>query len=850
MASSARSKHVSAAAPVPDTGGRAAIAAVFLVSVAVVASQIATMRFFALTRYHHFSYFIITLALLGFGAAGTLVRLFPTVTHHPIRLYAMYAASVPIMYMLAETIELDIRYVVFSAAHAVRLSAYAACFFVPFFLAATAICVELTRETRRVGVLYSANLVGSGLGGIAMFGVLSVVPAHAAILGCAWVAGLAAIARTAAQRPTTPRAERCGDLALLGVALVIAAGLVPVLAANPPRPDPYKAGAYVRDLEAQGTAAIRAERTTARSEIAVYESPAFHTALFAAPGTDAKVPPQFTILRDNDAVGAMFRISDRNDARIMDSTPQALVYSIAHDQPRVAVLDEVGGSNVWLALRNDAAAVTAVNAEPSLLEFLATELARDGGSVYTQPGVRIVSEDPRVFIENARRTAQTFDVIQIARAEQIAAAAHGVHAVHEDYLLTVDAFESMLATLEPSGTVAVTRGVQTPPRDAIRIVATAAAALRRLGIDTAENHVIQARNYLAVTTIISRDPISSDKTERAIATGDELELDFEWYPGIDSATIVQRNRIDGPEGTPYSYLHHAAREILSGDAKSFLTDWMYDVRPATDSRPYFFSFFSWAGLPRIRDAAGPNWTTHLETGYVVVLVTAMISVLAAAVLIALPTAFLRARRPPCPRTRRGSIVHFALIGFGFMFVEIAFIVAMTLYVGDPVLGVAVVLAVMLTTAGAGSALGRRIISDPARRIRLGVIAVGAAGLVYAVVFAAGLGVLATWPLSGRLLVAGIAIAPVAFVLGWFFPAGVERLGASRAVPIAWAVNGFTSVTAAPLALLIAIAGGVGTLAAVAVVLYVAAAGLTFLPERTFGSAIAGSAVFGYHSRRT
>ena len=49
------------------------LAAVSLLSAAAVAYEILLTRLFAIALWHHFAYMIISLALLGYGASGTLL---------------------------------------------------------------------------------------------------------------------------------------------------------------------------------------------------------------------------------------------------------------------------------------------------------------------------------------------------------------------------------------------------------------------------------------------------------------------------------------------------------------------------------------------------------------------------------------------------------------------------------------------------------------------------------------------------------------------------------------------------------------------------------------------------------
>ena len=52
---------------------RATLAAVAVISAAIVAYQVLLMRLFSIVSWHHFAYMIISIALLGFGASGSPV---------------------------------------------------------------------------------------------------------------------------------------------------------------------------------------------------------------------------------------------------------------------------------------------------------------------------------------------------------------------------------------------------------------------------------------------------------------------------------------------------------------------------------------------------------------------------------------------------------------------------------------------------------------------------------------------------------------------------------------------------------------------------------------------------------
>ena len=56
---------------------RRAGVAIFILSLSILVLQVALTRIFSVMTYHHFTYLLVGLALLGFGAAGTVLTVHP-----------------------------------------------------------------------------------------------------------------------------------------------------------------------------------------------------------------------------------------------------------------------------------------------------------------------------------------------------------------------------------------------------------------------------------------------------------------------------------------------------------------------------------------------------------------------------------------------------------------------------------------------------------------------------------------------------------------------------------------------------------------------------------------------------
>jgi hypothetical protein len=154
------------------------LAAILLVSMALLGFEITLMQVFSLVQWHHFAAMIISIALLGFGASGTAITLgrrwllarFDRVVPLTLSICSLSMVSVVPLTQL-EVVRFDSYLVFLEAGHAASLVLTYLLLALPFFFGATVIGLSFVRFTAKVGILYFWNLLGSGIG--ALVGVLA-----------------------------------------------------------------------------------------------------------------------------------------------------------------------------------------------------------------------------------------------------------------------------------------------------------------------------------------------------------------------------------------------------------------------------------------------------------------------------------------------------------------------------------------------------------------------------------------------------------------------------------------------------------------------------------------------------
>ncbi|MFW6106254.1 MAG: hypothetical protein ACOC5H_02690 [Desulfovermiculus sp.] len=805
---------------------------VFLISAAIIALELALMRWLSVTTWYHFAYLVISTALLGFGASGTFLtlvgrRMLPQFRSWIFWLLLAFALSAVLFCRFGRIIPLNPQYLLYSLEQAAWAGVYHLFVILPFFFGGMIIGLFLMRFKDRVYSVYGANLIGSGIGGALITACMFACDLPDLVYIVAATAILAAfISGPGGERPTNGR-RFLEPKAFLPLLLILYLGVDWTLFPMSINVDPYKPLATMKRWEAQGDARHVLTRNGPRARIDVYSSPRLHQTLFA--GLTAKAPPpeQMMILEDASPTGVVYRINRPEQAGILDHTPMSVAYRMM-EKPRVLLLDEVGGTNVWLAKRFGAAHITVVQRNPQLIHIMQEALSDRNGDVFSLPDVTVVNADPRNFLH---QNTKKFDIIHLGGTEALSAASGGTRSLHENYLLTNEGFQLCLNSLSPNGLLTATTGTQTPPRDSIKLLATATEALEDLGTAEPSSHLALFSNYLAATVLASKNRFSSDMGRKLTKACNALRLDRQWHPLADRKEKDQQIHTDA--GQDGSYLQDAAAMLFSDHRDQLYDQWVYNIRPATDQSPYFHNFFKWESLSFFINTYGKRWLQKLELGYVILVITILEVIILGGILILLPLAKLQ-RVSSAQKGKLATLIYFLCLGLAFMSLEMVLILHLNRFLGDPMYSAMGVITAFLVFSGLGSLAGQGRRLQPGQRIWLGVGGISCYMLLYWLFADTVLSELALFPPLTRITLVISAIAPLAFCMGWPFPSGISilRQSAPDLIPWGWGINGFASVAAPPAAVLLATAWGFPQVLGLGVGLYLAAAlASMFMPGR-------------------
>ncbi len=803
-------------------GAAPPVIAIALISAAALAYEILLMRLFSIILWHHFAYMIISLALLGYGASGAVL----TLAQHAVcqrfaplfsAAAAAFGVSAIACFVLAQRVPFNPLEILWDPRQLAYLLAVYLLLVLPFLCAGACVCMALSCFRGRLSRIYSFDILGAGAGSLGVVGLLFVLsPADALKLigALGWVA--AAVAWLECGGPS--RWPAAALMALAGLPLLLPQAWVE------PAMSPYKElSQTLRIPEAR----VVEQRSSPLGLVSVVESP--RIPLRHAPGLSlnatAEPPPQLGVFTDGEGLSALTRFDGRRDSLVhLDQISSALPYHLLR-HPRVLVLGAGAGADVLQAHYHGARQIDAVELNPQVVDLVRHQFADYAGGIYS--GIaRVHVAEARGFVAASK---ERYDLIQVALLDSFSASSAGLYALSENYLYTVEALQDDLRHLQPGGLLAITRWVTLPPRDALKLFAAAVVALERFRVADPGSRLALVRSWKTSTLLVKNGAFDGDDIAAIKAFCAARSFDVAFYPGMRPEEANRYNVVEPPD------LFDGAAALLGPGREEFLQSYKFHISPATDDKPHFFHFFKWRSLPELLSLKGRGGLPLLEWGYPVLVVTLVQAALASLLLIGLPMAWVTwvgARQNkvmPLAASRGRVLVYFLAIGFGFMFIEIAFIQKFVLFLSHPLYAVAVVLFAFLLFAGIGSRVSKRLQDGTGPELRHPLAAVALAICLSAALC---LGLL-PWlfqhsmglPDAARILISAALIAPLAFFMGMPFPLGLARVEATdaRLIPWAWGINGCASVTGAVLATLLAIHVGFTAVVVAALVLYGVAA---------------------------
>ena len=756
-----------------------------LLATGVIAYELALMQVFSITQWYHFAYMVLSVAMLGFGAAGTFLslferwlleryeRLFPGL----LFLCGMAMATV-VGISNGDLFRFDTYLLFVDLRQVGKLVLTYLLFFLPFFLAALAIGLTFVRFVGEIGRLYFADLFGSGLGGLLSLGLMwfflpQVLPGAVAVFPL--VAGLVSMKK------------RMGKMVWLAAFLSIAAVSWGIL-----HPPPLKLSEYkgITKTLLLPEAVVEAGRNSPHGFVQVVSAPALRYAPGLSLNFRETVPVRKAVFSNGDWAGAVAPPSDTGLVNILDFTTTALPYFLKRPD-RVLVLSAGTGEQAAYALAKGARQVSMQESNPLILSFLGKELAQESDSLLFHSSLEVHVLEARTFLYT---DTNRYDLIVLPMVSSFGGVA-GLNALEEQYDMTREAFGEMWRKLQPGGMICISSWMDFPVRTPLKILATLVETLEAEGIHNARDYVVGIRSWGTVTFLLKRIPFTEEDIRRVRAFCQEMQFDPFLARGLKREEREQYNQLQD------TLFFACIDAVLSPQRSQFYGTYDFNIRPATDDRPYFSQFIRWKNAGSLAETFGVQGLPFLEIGYLIVLLTFFQLLLTALVLILLPLFRIRVKSG----NRWRIVGYFGGIGLGYMFVEIVLIQRFILYFGHPIYATAAVVSCLLIASGMGSFFSSKWRKEKYRTWMAPALIISLLLLLAILLNPLLIGTIA-WPIWGKVAMLLVLVMPVGFFMGIPFPIGISSLAGegSGAVPWAWGINGYFSVISTALATITAV----------------------------------------------
>ena len=730
-------------------------------SLATLLLELALTRVFSVVYFYHFAFLAISIALFGLGAGGVfsyVVASWPGSLYRKIGSLAV-ANSVAVVLSLSFLLTRGAKMSTFELLAAYFVAA------IPFLLSGTVVSLVVADTIDRVNRVYFFDLIGAAGGCAILVTLLDFVGGPNTILVSAVLFAVAAAIWF--HLAGSPRGRAFSVLlGLLLVGLITLNSKMPVLDVKFAKGQRLTGEEFVKW---NSFSRIALKRQADGARLVVIDGDA--NTYLAQSDLDHLSPKQRADLNSH---GPSFPYLLRPGAKTL-------------------IIGPGGGWDVSRALASGSKDVTGVEINP----IIATEIMRKrfpqySNYLYLRPEVKIAVEDGRAFV---RRSQEHYQVLQATLVDTWASTAAGAFALSENNLYTTNAFVDYLSHLTPNGVMAFTRWGFDPPRESLRIVALADAALKQLGQqnpalniavvreDTGKLHHWGAQD----TVLVARSPFTAADLQTIERSASAAKMQVIYLPGAN---------LD----TPFRSL------LTAADLSRFYASYPFDVRPVSDNRPFFFYTVQPRDLAAfVLHASRGTADYKINSALPVLFGLIIISLLATAVILSLPPLLLANRLPRSPGTLR-ALLFFLFIGAGYIIIQVALIQKFVLFLGHPTYALTVIIFSMLLSSGCGSFASRYLIKSRMPRLKflLALIVLANIVLAFVVPYVSEGGV--ALPFAVKVLISVLLISPVGFAMGMPFPTGLTLLEKVMPASVrwAWAVNAASSVMGSAAAMFLAI----------------------------------------------
>jgi hypothetical protein len=776
-----------------------------LLSFALFVYQVCLLRIFSIADYYHFAFMIVSISLLGFGISGSFLYFFISRFKNTSLVFMIFGIGFSVSLLLSFFVTNIIPFDSFKIAWELRqlwfLAVYYIFLILPFFFGGSFIGYAFYCQ-EKPGITYFFNNIGSASGAIAALFIIQYLGKDGALY-TATAIGLISTGIIVIKRyRKTASVIICIFLLAVVMSVIFIPGIMDI------NMSPYKSlPTVLRNPESR--VVYSSENSYARMDIV--DSPSIKSAPGLSLTYQQVPPPQNGITIDGDNLSAITEVEgDIDKLAFLDFLPSSVIYELKTAPGKVLLVEPGGGMDILSAIYYKSGDIRVLQNNSLIVKAMSGEFSYYNGNIYAHPRVRVLETSSRNF---TGITGEKFDLVVLSLSDSFHPISAGAYSLNENYLYTIQSFSGLTQLLKDDGILAVTRWVQFPPSENLKVLSTIKESLEGQDIKEISGKIVAFRSWSTLTIIYMPEGFPVADLESFKQRLAELNYDIVYYKGMEESEANRYSILEEP------YFHNYFKLIIETDqAQGFLDDYYFNIDPITDDRPYFFNFFRFGQVPDIIKNFGKSTQPFGGGGYLILITALLVSIILSFLFILLPLK-LRKIRFSIKHDYK-YLIYFFCLGFGFFFIEIPFIQKFILLLGKPAFALAIVLFSIMLAAGMGSYVTSRFRIDI--RWVVGII------VAYILLFIFGFSYIGDFIISKalwqRFIYSVVFVLPLGFVMGMPFPLAISKARQKRheIIPWLWAVNGCTSVVGSIAAVIISIHLGFSVVIGIAAAIYIAA----------------------------
>jgi hypothetical protein len=444
-----------------------------------------------------------------------------------------------------------------------------------------------------------------------------------------------------------------------------------------------------------------------------------------------------------------------------------------NEKDNMLIIGPGGGREIIVGLTNGVGKITGVEINRDFVAIVRQYGEYNGGVYLNFDNVNIIEGEGRSYLRSVK---EYYDIILITQPFTKSSRSLEGYALTENYLMSVEAIKDYYTHLTGEGRIIV---VLHDTREAMRFVSASLTALEEMGIENwkAMRHIYTVGREINPVIVLKKTPFSREEALERFYGMLYLKLNtassYLPYVGDNSENVIINQD-----------LFAISQNALT--LEDFIKQSSFNVRPTTDDRPFFFK--NERGIPK-----------SIKSLLFATAVVNFVIILAALL---------------HGKSHKGVthlLVVALLLGIGFMMIEISLFQKLILFLGYPILSLAVVLCSILAGMGVGSYYGSMFFTG--RNYTKLLVFCSATGI-----FVIGLFHILTFiiynsisiDIALKVLISLSMIIPLGFLLGIPFPTGLrlaKEIGAEKFISWMYGINGTMAVLGSVLTIAISNTAG-------------------------------------------